>query len=85
LNLFAPALALGAVLSTGYATLFHLWRRGSHTALQLDVLAAWLGFAGGHFLGGIAGIHWLRVGQLDVLSGTAGAVVALLIAESLER
>jgi hypothetical protein len=80
----SPALALGAVLSTAYAALFHLWNRGDVSALRHYLLAAWLGFAGGHILGGLVGIHWLQVGHLDVLNGTIGATAALLIAKSLE-
>ena len=83
-GLLSPALALGAVLSTAYAALFHLWQRGDMPALRRYLLAAWLGFAAGHLLADAVGIHWLQVGHLNVLSGTAGVVVALLIAKSLE-
>ncbi len=82
--LFSPALALGVVLSTGYAALFHFWQGGDLGALRRYLLAAWLGFAGGHALSSLAGIHWMRVGQLHVLGGTLAAVAALVIAKLLE-
>lgn len=79
----SPALTLGAVLSTAYAALFHLWDRGDAGALRRYLLAAWLGFSGGHLLGDVAGVHWLQVGHLSVLNGTVGTAMALLIAKSL--
>jgi hypothetical protein len=82
--LLSPALVLGAVLSTIYAALFHLWQRGTMTALRRYLIAAWLGFAAGHLLGGMLGFQWLQVGDLNALSGTVGAVAALLIANSLQ-
>lgn len=54
------------------------------SALRHYLLAAWLGFAGGHLLGDIAGVHWGQIGHLGVLNGTVGAAAALLIARSLE-
>ncbi len=83
-GLLSPALALGAVLSTACAALFHLLNRGDMPALRRYLLAAWLGFAVGHVLGNLVGIHWLPVGHLSVLNGTVGATVALLIAKSLQ-
>jgi hypothetical protein len=82
--ILSPALVLGALLSTTYAALFHLWQRGTMVALRRYLLAAWLGFAAGHLLGGMLGFHWLTVGDLNVLSGTVCAVAALLIAKSLQ-
>jgi hypothetical protein len=75
---------LGAVLSTAYAALFHLWHKGDMSVLRRYLPAAWLGFAAGHLAGDIAGIHWVQIGHLGVLNGTIGAMIALLIARSLE-
>ena len=83
-GLLSPALALGVVLSTACAAIFHLWQRGDMSLLRRYLLAAWLGFSVGHFAGELVGIHWLQVGVLNALIGTGGAVVALLIAKSLE-
>lgn len=82
--MLSPALALGAVLSTACAALFHLWQRGSMSTLRRYLAAAWLGFAVGHFALDLVGIHWLQIGQLNALSGMVGAAAALLIAKSLE-
>lgn len=83
-GLLSPTLALGAVLSTVYATLFHLWQNGDTAALRHYLLAAWLGFAAGHLMGDVLGIQLLQVGQLNVVGGTVGALIALLIARILE-
>lgn len=53
-------------------------------ALRLYLLTAWLGFAGGHLLGEVIGIHGLQVGRLSIFPGTAGAIVALFIARTME-
>ena len=79
----SPALALGAVLSTAFAALFHLWQNGGMSALQRHLFSAWLGFAAGHLLAQLVGIHWLQVGHLNVLGGTIGTLLALYIAKSL--
>lgn len=83
-GLLSPTMALGAVISTAFAALFHIWQKGDILALRRYLLAAWLGFAAGHLLGDIVGIHWLQLGQLNVVSGTIGAALALLVAKSLE-
>lgn len=83
-GLISPALALGAVLSTAYAALFHLWQKAEMPALRIYLIAAWLGFAVGHLASDVLGLHVLQIGHLNALSGTIGAVVALLIARSLE-
>jgi H+/Cl- antiporter ClcA len=84
-GLLSPTIALGAVLSTAYAALFHVWQKGDITNLRHYLVAAWLGFAAGHILGDVLGFHWLQIGQLNVASGTIGAALSLLIARSLEE
>jgi H+/Cl- antiporter ClcA len=84
-GLLSPTMALGAVLSTAYAALFHLWQDGDTAALRHYLLAAWLGFAAGHLLGNMLSIQMLQVGQLNVVGGTVGTVIALLIAKALEE
>ena len=84
-TLFSPALALGLVLSTAYAALFNVWQKGSFKALRVYVLAAWIGFAAGHFAGQAAGIEWMQIGQLNVAGGTLGAAACLIIAKTMEK
>ncbi len=82
-SLLSPTLTLGAVLSTGYAALFHLLQKEHKPSLGRMLVSSWVGFAAGHVLSAMSGIHLLQIGQLNVVVGTVGAVAALLIARSL--
>ncbi len=75
-----PAWALGALLSTLYATLFHLWRGESLRDLFRFWAAAWIGFAAGQLASQWMGSPWLRIGSLHVIGASLGAWLALLIA-----
>ena len=83
-GLLSPALVLAAILSTTYAAVFHIWRKGDTIALRRYLTASWLGFALGHILSAILGIHLWRIGDLFVVSATIGALAALSIAKSRE-
>lgn len=75
-----PTLLLAFTLSTLYGAGFHLWQGGGARRLALYLLAGWLGFALGHFIGDALGLNVLKVGALNVLSATLGSLVALLAA-----
>ncbi|RMF32011.1 MAG: hypothetical protein D6759_09150 [Chloroflexi bacterium] len=76
-----PPLILALVLSTTLAAIIHLIRGGSGRLLAYRTIAAWLGFALGHFLGQAMGIPLGRIGPLQVLVGGLGAVtLAFLVA-----
>jgi hypothetical protein len=68
---------VGFALSTVYGALFHLWLGGGSRRLALYLLAAWLGFALGHYVGEALGIGVLKIGPLNALTGTFGSAVAL--------
>ncbi len=70
-------LLLGFALSTIIGAGFHLWMGGSSRRLALYLMAGWLGFALGHFVGAALNIAALRVGQLNVFSAAVGSLVAL--------
>ncbi len=75
-----PTLLFAIILSTLYGAGFHLWMGGSWRRLALYLLAGWLGFALGHFMGVLLNIGLLKVGGLHVLTATLGSAVALLAA-----
>ncbi len=75
-----PTLLLAFALSTLYGAGFHLWQGGGARRLALYLLAGWLGFTIGHFIGDALGLNVLKVGALNVLSATLGSLVALLAA-----
>jgi hypothetical protein len=71
------ALLLGFALSTIYGAGFHLALGGSARRLALYLLAGWLGFALGHFVGDALGITLLKVGVLNTFAATVGSAIAL--------
>lgn len=76
----ASAVVLGALLATAYGAAFHLLSGGGLKRIPLYILAAWLGFAVGHFVGSILNIDLLKLGTLNLLTASVGAWVAILLA-----
>ncbi|MCA9959185.1 MAG: hypothetical protein R3E31_18960 [Chloroflexota bacterium] len=74
----ASALVLGFLLATAYGAGFHLLLGGPARHILLYVLAAWLGFAIGHFLGDMLNIELLKLGALHLLSASIGSWIALI-------
>ncbi len=73
----ASSIVLGFLLSTAYGTLFHLLIGGPGRRLILYVIASWLGFTIGHFLGEMLLIDWFKLGPLNLLAASAGSWIAL--------
>ena len=74
----ASGLVLGFLLSTAYGAGFHLILGGPARRITLYVLAAWIGFALGHFLGDLFHITLLKLGALHLFSASLGAWIALI-------
>ncbi|GAP10736.1 hypothetical protein BECAL_01912 [Bellilinea caldifistulae] len=70
---------LGMVIATLYGSVFHLWRGGSLIRLGLYLVFAWIGFWGGHWLGGLVGWEFFKVGQLNIGPATIGSFVTLAV------
>jgi hypothetical protein len=77
--LLSPGLWLSVLLVLIYSLLLSAWRWGGWRQLGRDVLAGLLGFAVGQLIGTLAGFQWGRIGQVQLLLGTAGAVAALAV------
>ena len=73
----ASSIVLGFLLATAYGTLFHLVKGGPARRLLLYVVASWLGFAIGHFVGGMLSLDWFKLGPLNLLSASIGSWIAL--------
>lgn len=58
--------------------LFHLIFGGDARRLALFLLAGWVGFAAGHFIGVIFDINLLNIGMLRVVTASIGAIVVLI-------
>ncbi len=75
-----PTLILAVALSTLYGASFHVWQGGGARHLLLYLLAGWLGFALGQFVGDAADLRWLSIGALNALTATFGSGLALILA-----
>ncbi len=85
MNALHPGLLLALLLSTGYASLYHLWGGRDLRDLGICLLAAILGFALGHSASVLLGLDVWRIGQVRVIEGTAGAWLALMLVYLLQR
>lgn len=75
----AAGLILGFFLSTAYGAGFHLIFGGPTRRILLYIIAAWLGFLLGHFIGDLLNIELLKLGVLHLFSASLGAWIALLV------
>lgn len=74
----ASGMILGFLLATAYGAGFHLLMGGPAKRILLYVLAAWIGFAIGHFLGDMLNLELLKLGALHLFSASLGAWIALI-------
>ena len=81
----SPGLWLSVLLALIYSLLFSAWRWAGWGQLGRDVLAGLLGFAVGQLIGTLVGFDWGRIGQVQLLLGTAGAVALLAVGRSIWR
>ncbi len=75
----ASGLILGFLLATAYGAGFHVLVGGPARRIILYLVAAWIGFALGHFIGDLLNLNWLRLGALQLFSGSVGAWVTLIL------
>jgi drug/metabolite transporter (DMT)-like permease len=81
----SPALWLSALLVVICALLFTLWRGGGWRQGVRDLIAAALGFLAGQLVASFLGLDLLRMGDVQLLFGTMGAVAALAAGRFLPR
>ena len=74
----ASSIVLGFLLSTAYGALFHLLIGGPLRRLILYILASWVGFIIGHFLGGMLQLDWFKLGPLNLLSASIVSWITIL-------
>lgn len=74
----ASGLILGFLLATVYGAAFHFIMGGPAKRIILYILAAWVGFAVGHFVGDFINLEFLKLGVLHLFSASLGAWIALL-------
>ena len=77
--MLSPGLWLSVLLALIYSLLFSAWRWAGWGQLGRDVLVGLLGFAVGQLIGTLVGFDLGRIGQVQLLLGTAGAVAMLAV------
>lgn len=75
-----PALVLSALISTAAGLIYHLVRGGGVQRILLFVIAAWIGFAVGQLIGSLLHSQLLVIGEVHVLEGLIGSLIALILA-----
>jgi hypothetical protein len=74
------AIILGAVLATLIGAVFFLiWPTGSYRMLGLSLLAAWIGFAAGHFAAEWSAVELWKAGPLNLAGAIPGTLLALIL------
>jgi hypothetical protein len=81
----SPGLWLSVLLALIYSLLFSIWRWSGWGQLGRDVLAGLLGFAVGQLIGTLVGFDLGRIGQVQLLLGTAGTVALLAVGRTFRR
>jgi uncharacterized membrane protein YeaQ/YmgE (transglycosylase-associated protein family) len=76
----SPSVTFGFIVATLLGACFHLLFGGDARRLALFLLAGWIGFGIGHFLGILFEIDLFNVGSLRMVSAVFGAVTALTVA-----
>ncbi len=74
-----PSFLLGLLLSTLYATVFHVWKRGNLFRLLLYMLLSWAGFWAGHALAASLGWKFDNLGPLHLGAASLGSLLLLFI------
>ena len=75
----SPALLLSIFIAASMGLVYHLWRGGGFFRLIMSIVAAWAGFAIGHFVGLVLGWRLVMVGDLHVAEGLIGALLVLML------
>ncbi len=79
MNGAASGLILGFLLSTAYGAGFHLLMGGPVRRIPQYLIAAWVGFALGHFIGNLLNLNLLMLGAVHLFSASLSAWIALIL------
>jgi hypothetical protein len=75
----ASGLVLGFLLATLYGAGFHVIMGGRPRSIIVYLVASWIGFTVGHFVGDIFGIETLKLGAVYLFAASAGSWLAVVI------
>ena len=79
MSIAASGFVLGFLLATAYGAAFHFIVGGPARQILLYILASWIGFATGHFLGDFINLELFKLGALHLFSASLGAWAALIV------
>ena len=68
----------GFLISTTYGSGFHVVLGGPARHITLYMVAAWLGFMLGHFIGDYLNITLLQLGVIHLFTASLGSWIALI-------
>lgn len=85
MNGAAAGLILAFLLATAYGAGFHLFVGGPARRIPVYIIASWLGFTIGHFVGAVLGVTWFKLGTVHLLTASITAWVVLVLARWLSR
>lgn len=80
-----PSITFAFMLSTLLGAIFHLIAGGDARRLALFLLAGWVGFGLGQFVGITLGISAFNIGGLRIVAAVLGAIIALFATHFLTR
>ena len=78
MSIAASGFVLGFLLATAYGAAFHFIVGGPARQILLYILASWIGFTVGHFLGDFLNLELFKLGTLHLFSASLGAWIALI-------
>lgn len=81
----AAGLIFAFLLATAYGAGFHLFVGGPARRIPIYIVASWIGFTVGHFVGAVLGISWFKLGTVHLLTASITAWLVLLLARWLSR
>ncbi|MBK9054120.1 MAG: hypothetical protein IPL78_25365 [Chloroflexi bacterium] len=85
MNGAAAGLIFAFLLATAYGAGFHLLVGGPVRRIPTYIIASWLGFTIGHFVGAVLGITWFKLGTVHLLTASLTAWIMLVLARWLSR
>lgn len=81
----SPGIVFAFLLATAYGAGFHLLFGGPLRKLVLYLLAGWLGFALGQWVGATLGLSILDIGPVHTFTASLGSWVALFASQWLSK
>ncbi len=79
MTIAAAGIILGFIVATAYGAGFHLIVGGRLFMVAIYLVCAWIGFTLGHFVGESISLTFLRLGVVQLFSGSIGAWVMLVL------